>query len=236
MRERQEREERERKEQEEAEKKKQREALRLQREKEQELRSSCFALTNDSKTQEAIQLIELHGIKLSGWETATGEPRKSMLEESLLHVAAKRGNVELVTYLLDKGADPNALCSLGRAPIHAACGAPGLGDPLAVVTLLVDRCQVNVNLKTIDNGESPLHVAIKLGHGPIVQFLLNKGAHINAKDSFGKDIITLARECLHKKYNSVSFFFFRFVPSFFFRINPFEFDVPAHNPHGLVSR
>ncbi|XP_042350799.1 BRCA1-associated RING domain protein 1 [Plectropomus leopardus] len=100
--------------------------------------------------------------------------------ESLLHLAAIKGDVEAVKELLDQGADPNLKDNAGWTPLHEACN---LGY-LAVVEVLVSRGAL-LNTPGYEN-DSPLHDAVRNGHPAIVKLLLQLGASQNVLNLYGK--------------------------------------------------
>ncbi|KAM0921247.1 hypothetical protein ACQ4PT_007123 [Festuca glaucescens] len=116
---------------------------------------------------------------------------------NLVHMAAHRGLHETVKYLvkdlkldvdgvgdsdsydiakllLDNGADVNAVCQNGTV-LHIAV-ENGISD--ALVKLLLDK---GVDPNTINiSGFTPLHLAAMKGASDVAEFLLAKGADINA--------------------------------------------------------
>jgi hypothetical protein len=135
---------------------------------------------------------------------AGGDPNRAKSREQFftpVHVAVKRGYVDILTTLLDKGGDPNAGASRrGTAsPLHVAAATKadvaqllisrgankyaidGLGEPplfgairareLENVKLLADAQTLKVeNLR----GQSALHIAAETGHPEIVAFLVEQ--------------------------------------------------------------
>lgn len=90
-----------------------------------------------------------------------------------LHLAAGEGHCGIVSLLLEKGADKDALDDEDETPMCKAA----YGGHLAVVeTLVAAGADVNA-------GSSPLHLAAREGHGEIVAFLLMKGAEKEAINS-----------------------------------------------------
>uniref|UniRef100_A0A8C3GBN6 BRCA1 associated RING domain 1 n=1 Tax=Cyclopterus lumpus TaxID=8103 RepID=A0A8C3GBN6_CYCLU len=89
--------------------------------------------------------------------------------ETLLHLAAIKGDVEAVKELLDQGADPNLKDNAGWTPLHEACN---LGH-LVIVEVLVSRGAL-LNTPGYEN-DSPLHDAVRNGHPAIVKLLLQFG-------------------------------------------------------------
>ncbi|XP_051259491.1 BRCA1-associated RING domain protein 1 [Dicentrarchus labrax] len=100
--------------------------------------------------------------------------------ETLLHLAAIKGDVEAVKELLDQGADPNLKDNAGWTPLHEACN---LGH-LALVEVLVSRGAL-LNTPGYEN-DSPLHDAVRNGHQAIVKLLLQLGASQNVLNLYGK--------------------------------------------------
>lgn len=100
--------------------------------------------------------------------------------ETLLHLAAIKGDVEAVKELLDQGADPNLKDNAGWTPLHEACN---LGH-LAVVEMLASRGAL-LNTPGYEN-DSPLHDAVRNGHPAIVKVLLQLGASPNVLNLYGK--------------------------------------------------
>ncbi|XP_041807042.1 BRCA1-associated RING domain protein 1 isoform X2 [Chelmon rostratus] len=100
--------------------------------------------------------------------------------ETLLHLAAIKGDVEAVKEMLDQGADPNLKDNAGWTPLHEACN---LGH-LAVVEVLASRGAL-LNTPGYEN-DSPLHDAVRNGHPAIVKVLLQLGASQNVLNLHGK--------------------------------------------------
>ncbi|TKS67349.1 BRCA1-associated RING domain protein 1 [Collichthys lucidus] len=100
--------------------------------------------------------------------------------ETLLHLAAIKGDVEAVKELLDQGVDPNLKDNAGWTPLHEACN---LGH-LAVVEVLVSSGAL-LNTPGYKN-DSPLHDAVRNGHTAIVKVLLQHGASQHVLNLHGK--------------------------------------------------
>ncbi|KAF0026245.1 hypothetical protein F2P81_020982 [Scophthalmus maximus] len=100
--------------------------------------------------------------------------------ETLLHLAAIKGDVEAVKELLDQGADPNLKDNAGWTPLHEACN---LGH-VEVVEALISRGAL-LNTPGYEN-DSPLHDAVRNGHPAIVKLLLQHGASQNVLNLYGK--------------------------------------------------
>jgi len=88
----------------------------------------------------------------------------SSLNEDLLN-AAKRGHLEEVRRLLDKGVDVNARDDWWKTPLHYAAD----GGHLSVVKLLVEK-GADVDAKNKE-GKTPLDLAKKSKHWDVVNFL-----------------------------------------------------------------
>jgi ankyrin repeat protein len=100
-------------------------------------------------------------------------------DQTPLHTAAFRGDVEDVKLRLESGADPNAKDNAGRTPLHLAA----FRGHVEVVKLLLER-GADPNAKN-DAGWTPLHIAVQEGHVEVVKLLLESGADPNAKNDAG---------------------------------------------------
>ena len=114
-----------------------------------------------------------------------------------LFCAAKEGHLEIVRYLLDKEANPNATNHYGVSVLWIPCQR-GL---TSIVELLLKRgadpeiapSGPEAEERSI-SGWTPLYAAIKSRQYPVVKLLLNHGANPNAITSLGSTPFLLASE------------------------------------------
>lgn len=99
---------------------------------------------------------------------------------TLLHVAARAGHVDLVTLLLERGADIEARGDVGRTPLYEAAKY----GQAEIVRFLVER-GANVDAAS-DQGFTPMMVGAERGHLGILEYLLDRGASIGAVNEVGK--------------------------------------------------
>ncbi|WP_102028692.1 ankyrin repeat domain-containing protein [Salirhabdus sp. Marseille-P4669] len=92
-----------------------------------------------------------------------------------LHVAAKKGHLEIVEYLIDKGIDINARG--GTFDASALNLAAGEGHLEIVKYLIEHGAELDVSLAK----RNPLFGAIYGGHKEVVEFLVEKGIDISIK-------------------------------------------------------
>lgn len=95
----------------------------------------------------------------------------------LRDVALTRGNFEVVSSLLHRGADVNAMDNDGLTPLALSVRE----GHFEVVRVLADR-EANVEAK-INDGWTPLAFADDKCHSEIVRFLIDKDADKNALDA-----------------------------------------------------
>lgn len=150
--------------------------------------SVCVTKNNFEKASELYQEIQLN----PDWEKLHEiTPEKIELKDSfgasLLHIAAKNGEVGLAKKLIDAGADVNAETTMGHTPLHRAA-AKGHID---VVNILLDSDVINVNADSGD-GTTPFHMAVIHGYFDIAKALLGKGANIDATLIDGMNAFHLA--------------------------------------------
>ncbi|PSN30081.1 hypothetical protein C0J52_28075 [Blattella germanica] len=103
--------------------------------------------------------------------------------------AARRGHLECVQFLLDKGVDIN-LSGKFNCQTCTALHAAASNGHYSIAKLLIDY-GANVNA-TRDQGSTPLHDAAKFGHPDIAELLLQQGAEKNLSTSRGKTALYLA--------------------------------------------
>ena len=142
-----------------------------------------------------------------------------------LHAAAERGDIRMVRFLCDQGADPNHLDDLREPAIsHALHAGPWKSEPeLDVVAFLQERTNLANELwfaaasgdidtaskllarypnevQTRDeHGQTPLYHACHNNQIKIVQLLLESGADPNAENEGGDTPLHTA--CLHRLSN-----------------------------------
>ena len=101
--------------------------------------------------------------------------------ETLLHIACKKGHINVVQCLVEKKCDIDNRNRSGKTPIHIACEAGNLD----IVELLLSNPNCDINVKD-SNGDTPLHIACEKGHSNIVELLLSSpNCDINIEDSDG---------------------------------------------------
>lgn len=84
----------------------------------------------------------------------TGPNVKSCLNNTPLHVAAVRGDIEAIEILLEAGADINAVGEGGYTPLHEAIAQ---GHVEAVRTFIAHRAAIDIDN---EDGSSPYDFAI----------------------------------------------------------------------------
>lgn len=107
-------------------------------------------------------------------------------------LAAAAGDPDIMRMLVERGANPRLEAGESLRPLMAAAGIARLVDflpgeesrHLEAVKLALDL-GANVNEVT-QQGQTALHAAASAGADTIVQFLVDKGAQVNAKDKLGR--------------------------------------------------
>ncbi|MCX5636959.1 MAG: ankyrin repeat domain-containing protein, partial [Planctomycetota bacterium] len=102
--------------------------------------------------------------------------------DTILHLAAKKGAPELVTFLINKGLDVNQTNNQGLTAIqqilNLSCVADNDQKEEVVKILITNGANTNV---FDQNGYMPLHDAVRLNLPKVVYFLVKNGADINAQ-------------------------------------------------------
>lgn len=104
-----------------------------------------------------------------------------------LHQAVALGRSDIITLLLSKGASIHSKNAAGVTPFTLSLMA---NQSLSTVLLTKDRL-----MQTDDEGNGPLHLAIKEGAGTeLIKALIKMGARVSDPDARGKTAIRLAVE------------------------------------------
>ena len=136
---------------------------------------------------------------------AQGESLRSLGENLGLGDAVFHGHWQLCQFLIENGADVNrAAAESGETPLHAClCKANRPAYDLVLRVLLANganpNCVTRPSVETAGfmrdcrtKGETPLHRAAAFGSEEAIQFLLDAGATIDAKDMNGDSPLTWA--------------------------------------------
>lgn len=138
------------------------------------LRQAGAAFTNDLVFSSALGQLDnvrefvTKGEKVNAWNIADRSP---------LAAAAANGQLGIVNFLLDHGADVNSEGKDGDVTNSALIFATQNGHVDVVKTLLSKKATA----KTNSAGETPLFAAVDRGHLDIVKLLLDNGADPNGE-------------------------------------------------------
>jgi ankyrin repeat protein/L-ascorbate metabolism protein UlaG (beta-lactamase superfamily) len=106
------------------------------------------------------------------------------LEQTALLIASFKGNLQIVTFLIDKGADIHKRDRFGASALHMA----SLGGNEGVVALLLSKgAKINVRAT---NGKGPLQMAFEKQHTGVIDLFLKRGIAINNTiDQFNRTLL-----------------------------------------------
>lgn len=107
----------------------------------------------------------------------------------LLHIAVEKNDINMLNYLLSKGANINIINDVGDTALHTAAE---VGNKSIVQLLLQNGADVNSLNKAL---ETPLHFAATKKDAQIAQLLVDNGANVNAKNK--SDFTALQLACFY---------------------------------------
>jgi ankyrin repeat protein len=125
-------------------------------------------------------------------------PRFSLVGATPFFFATASGDLDVMRLLIEHGADPLAATVGNTTTLMVAAGLGNTEDPteqrkklaLDATKLLVE---LGADVNAIgENRWTALHGAAYTGADSIVQFLVNKGADVDAKDAFGQTPYSIA--------------------------------------------
>jgi len=129
---------------------------------------------------ETVRNMAEHGVDFS----AASHPRTG---DTVLHVAAKLGDVELVSFFMGYGVDIDPLNQQGETPLHRAAE----GADLPAVRLLVE---LGANLNLISSrGDSPLMLVCRRGLASAAKYLVEMRADASARTELGDTPLQIAQ-------------------------------------------
>jgi hypothetical protein len=106
---------------------------------------------------------------------------------SPLLTACRNNNTTMIRELVSLGADMEAVDAQGRTPLHYVTK---LNLPQIVAVLI--GLGANINAKTLEEGNSPLMIAVMYNNKKLTEFLCKKGASKKVTNRDGKTVIGLA--------------------------------------------
>lgn len=116
------------------------------------------------------------------------DPNSAADEGTPLHVACKKGFIDIINLLIASKADVNAKGDLMKTPLHKAVGE----SRMDVAQILVGK-GANINAKTSTGVES-IHLACAENATDLALWLLSKGANVNARNNNLKTPLHIAAE------------------------------------------
>jgi ankyrin repeat protein len=115
--------------------------------------------------------------------------KKSRTGNAPLHIACRNGNFECISFLLEKGADPNSVNMHNETPIFYLNRA---SPDFEKIVIILTENGANINHQD-ENGDTVLHKeAVYISHFDItysylIHILIKYGADYSIKNNKGKD-------------------------------------------------
>jgi len=134
-----------------------------------------YAVERD-KTKEAIKVFETEMMTPAEAIRPTGD--------NIMHVCAEYGRVELISYFNKIGGELHSRNYADEFPLHLAA-REGQVD---VMTYIFENSPMSIDSATVD-GWTPFHYAVNNGYLGAVEYLVAKGANINAVDKFKRSAL-----------------------------------------------
>jgi ankyrin repeat protein len=113
---------------------------------------------------------------------------------TLLHIAAKIGNLAMVKLLFEIGANPNERDGLSRTPLYWSLTTGHEKIALEISLRMENLSEFIIDL---DQNLTPLHVASCSGLTSLISYYVAVGIDIGAKDKDGNTPLDLAKISLH---------------------------------------
>jgi uncharacterized protein (DUF1778 family) len=136
-------------------------------------RPICFAVSQDHYN--VVQILSSYGARVDTVET-----------RNILHIAAEHAGKEMLQFLLDEGVDVNGTDDRSQTALHLILERPPYSDhdDATIAEILVEiLVKAGADIEAADcDGRTVLIKAAALRRTRLVQFLLGKGANVQARD------------------------------------------------------
>jgi len=144
---------------------------------------------------EAVEKDDIEQLKLLISKVADVNSVKDPNGMTLLHQAVRYGHMDIVKFLMNKGADVNVMDehTYTKTPL----GWAAVRGRAAVAELLIAN-GADVNVRG-NYGHTPLWLAAAYGHPDVVELLFSKGANIEAADHWHRTPLYRAVQVNHPK-------------------------------------
>ncbi len=112
--------------------------------------------------------------------------------------AAQSSDTAAMKLLVEHGADPKLATKAGDSPLHAAAGIGWAANwtvnaPVPLIDAVKYCVELGNSVNAVDNrGYSPLHGAAYLGNNEMIEYLVSKGAKVDAKSKAGDSAADMA--------------------------------------------
>ena len=114
-------------------------------------------------------------------------------DQTILHVACKKGDLSVVKKVLEAGADPNSLDRSTFTPLMLAVQHVDDMKAVDIITILCEfKCSLNIQASHLSRSVTALHLACELGKGKCVEILVAKGANLLVRTTYGSTPLHLA--------------------------------------------
>ena len=142
-----------------------------------------------AEIHQAVQNGDLAAVKALVEKDDTAVHSRDSDGRTPLHWACRGRSTDIVAYLIEKGADANALDNNQTAPLHSLA----VRNLTEAAELLISK---GAEISILDYvNQTPLHHSASSGHKEISALLAQKGAKLEIKDNWGRTPLLLcARE------------------------------------------
>ena len=114
-------------------------------------------------------------------------------DQTILHVACKKGDLSIVEKVLQAGVDPNKLDGSTFTPLMLAVQHVDDVKAADIVVMLCEfKCKINIQTSSFSRSVTALHLACELGKEKCVEMLIAKGANLLVQTEGGLTPLHLA--------------------------------------------